>query len=117
MSVLHLKDIESYGGHGCLPQEKDSLGLFRTNVILHVDFSKCAQDDKISSTVDYVAASETVLAEMGINSRTVEHLAYRIADALLGNFDLVQAVEVVVSKVNPPVKGVGEFIVSIQKSR
>ncbi len=117
MSQIILEDIESYGGHGCLPQEKNSLGLFRTNVVLHLDLEESGYSDKISDTVDYVAATRVVLAEMAINSRTVEHLAYRIADALLEHFDMVYEVELEVSKVNPPVKGLSTFSIAIEKSR
>ncbi len=117
MSQIILEDIESYGGHGCLPQEKDSLGLFRTNVVLYLDLEESGYSDKISDTVDYVEATNLVLAEMAINSRTVEHLAYRIADALLDRFDIVDEVELEVAKVNPPVKGLSSFSISIEKSR
>ena len=117
MDEINLYGIEVWAGHGCLPQEKKSLGLLRANVVLYGDWSNAGLSDELKDTVDYVAATELVIKEMKINSKTVEHVAERVAAALLKTFALVESVEVEIEKVNPPVHSLENFSVLIQRDR
>ena len=78
------------------------------DVVLTADLKKAASSDKLSDTIDYVTVYEIVKEEMAIRSKLIEHVAKRIYDRLRKNFPQVSAIEVKVTKLNPPINGTVE---------
>ncbi|MBI3502492.1 MAG: dihydroneopterin aldolase [Bacteroidetes bacterium] len=110
MAKILVEGIKIYGYHGCMEEESVVGGNYVVDVCIDADLSKPSQSDKLSETIDYVAVYEIVKQEMSVRSKLIEHVAKRILDALKNKFEKVNSVEVKVTKLNPPIKGVVEKV-------
>ena len=118
MGLIRVKGIRVYCYHGCLPEEEKIGGWYETDVEADVEMTGAIQSDDLSKTADYAEINTIVRNEMSIRSKLVEHVAGRIATALLAQIQPVKEVLVIVSKLNPPVEGQAErFSVSIKMKR
>lgn len=116
--IITVKGIKLYCYHGCLPEEEKIGGWYETDVEANTEMDDAIRTDELSKTVDYVAIFKIVRNEMNIRSKLVEHVAGRIATALLKQISQIEEVVVTVSKLNPPVEGeVERFSVSIKMKR
>jgi 7,8-dihydroneopterin aldolase/epimerase/oxygenase len=105
MATIKVSGIKLYAYHGCLDEEAKIGCNYIVDVAIESDISEAAAKDDLTKTVDYVSVYEIVKKEMAIRSRLIENVAKRIADKLIKNLSLINAVEVTVTKVNPPVNG------------
>jgi len=118
MGTIKVKGIKVYCYHGCLPEEEKIGGWYETDVEADAQMAGAIQTDDLSKTVDYSEINKIVRNEMNIRSKLVEHVARRIAAALLRQIPRIKEVLVTVSKLNPPVEGEAErFSVSIKMKR
>ncbi|MCR5132214.1 MAG: dihydroneopterin aldolase [Prevotella sp.] len=101
-STLNLHRMRFHALHGVLPQERLVGNDYEVTVSLDVDLSRAVESDDVSDTVNYAEVYEAVKEQMAIPSQLIEHVAGRIANALLSRFAQLQAVEVSVKKLNPP---------------
>lgn len=91
-------------------QEEHRLGgRYEVDVAMEVDFVRAAQTDRLENTVDYVGVYR-LLHRLVTENRfyLIEKLAYLIAEGVIVAFSQVEAVEVTVRKVNPPVGGASD---------
>src|SRR5205085_2428851 len=97
--------IKLYAYHGCLQEESVIGGHYIIDVLIETDFEEAAQTDDLNKTVDYDLVYNLVKREMQKPSKLIEHVARRIADGLIKEMVRIDAVEVSVIKINPPVNG------------
>jgi dihydroneopterin aldolase len=101
-----------------MPEEEKIGGWYETDVEADTEMDAAIRSDNLSETVDYGEINEIVRDEMDLRSKLVEHVAGRIASALLRKIPRIKEVLVTVSKLNPPVEGeVTRFSVSIKMNR
>ncbi len=105
MGKVSLEGMEFYARHGYYEEERVIGNKYSVDVTLDLDFDLAAQDDRLEGTVDYERVYEIVQEVMGIDAKLLEHLAGKMIKALKENFTRVNAVEVTISKYNPPIKG------------
>ena len=118
MSTIRLKNIKIYAFHGCMLEEGQIGSDYLVNISIKANLEKAAVTDNLKDTVDYVLLHKIVKEEMAIRSKLLEHVAQRIVDSVFAQIDLVDAIKVKVSKVNPPIGGdVEDVSVSISKKR
>jgi len=118
MGLIKIEKIKLFAYHGCMPEEEFIGGWYEVDVEIETDITSAINSDKLSDTVDYSKVNEIVQGEMSIRSKLVEHVAGRIANALLKNILRIEEVKVKVSKLNPPVSGEVERVsVEIRKKR
>jgi dihydroneopterin aldolase len=118
MAVIKVSGIRLYAYHGCMPEEEIIGGWYEADVHIGADLNDAINSDKLADTIDYSAVNEIVRREMNIRSKLVEHVAGRIAKALLNEIPRIEEVKVKVSKMNPPVSGeVEKFSVEIKEKR
>ena len=118
MGVIRLEDMSFYAFHGCFAEEQAIGTRFRVDVALTTDTTKAQLSDNIEDTVNYLEVYRTIKREMMIPSHLLEHVAERIANAILKEFSTVDSMTVKVSKLNPPLGGqLGCTSVEIEKSR
>lgn len=88
---------------GVLPHERTANQPIRIDLDLAVDTSDAGRSDDLADTANYGSVAEDV-AELVRQSKDLllERLAERIADLVLG-IDRVEAVDVSVTKVRPPI--------------
>lgn len=102
--TLSLHHLRFFGHHGVLPEETARGQDFEVTVWLELPLGEAGRTDDLSYTVDYRAVHAAIRGVMeGPPRKLVEALAERVAEAVLQGFPPVQAVEVEVVKLNPPV--------------
>lgn len=110
MAKILVEGIKIYAYHGCMEEESVVGGNYRVDVCIEADLSTASESDKLGDTIDYVKVYEIVKEEMSVRSKLIEHAAKRIIDALKNKFQNTKRIEVKVTKLNPPIKGVVEKV-------
>ena len=99
--VIRLRDIQRYAYHGVLEEEKQQGNTFRVNVAITIDSPKGVESDCIQDTLDYRGVCDIVREEMSVPSELIEHVAWRIKQALSNAFPAAQDICVTVAKKSP----------------
>jgi dihydroneopterin aldolase len=117
--TLTLFHLRLHGRHGVLPDEITRGQEFDVTVRMELPLAEAGQTDDLNRTVDYRAVQSVVRAVIeGPSLKLVESLAETIAAGVLRAFPAVQAVEVEVVKLRPPVEFVSAGVaVRIRRSR
>ncbi len=102
MVEIRLEAMKFYAYHGVLEQEKLVGNNFEVDLILSLDLNVEDIQDDLTNTLNYVDVYRLVQREMQVHSDLLEHVAKRIAQSLLSDFELVNSVLVRVSKLHPP---------------
>ena len=89
--------------HGVLPQERIVGNDYEVTVAMTVDISRAMETDDVADTLNYAEAYEVIRNQMTIPSQLLEHVAGRIVKALFQRFENLNAVEVSITKLNPPI--------------
>lgn len=103
-SVL-LQGVRVYAFHGVFPQEKAVGNWFAIDVEVDVDFSMAMRTDSLRGTVSYADIYSTIVSQMVTPSQLLEHVAGRIAQALLREYPAISRVRLRLVKESPPIKG------------
>ena len=100
---IEVRGIRAVGVIGVLPEEKERPQPFEVDLVMDVDLAEAGATDDLDTTVNYgVAAGHAVAVITGESHELLERVAQRIADEVLA-MDRVDAVEVTVKKLRPPV--------------
>ena len=118
MAWITLEGMHFYAFHGCFEEEQRIGTHFDVNVAFETDTRKAQKSDEIADTVSYLDVYHTISREIMKPSHLLEHVADRIGEALLQEYPAVTAIEVKVSKLNPPLGGKLDAVsVAITKDR
>ena len=101
--TITLDNLRFYAYHGAEPQEAIVGAWYTVNITLKADATAAILNDDLNSTINYAKVTEIIKAQMQIRSALLEHVAGRIANALLDDFAELTEVSVKVCKENPPV--------------
>ncbi|EGJ70224.1 dihydroneopterin aldolase [Bacteroides coprosuis DSM 18011] len=101
-SQILLNNLQFYAYHGVGEQETIVGNTYAIDLKMDVDFSKAALSDDVQETVSYADVYESIKTEMAIPSKLIEHVIYRIGTRLLKDFELIQKIDITLSKTNPP---------------
>ena len=85
-----------------MPQERRVGGDFLVNLRVGYPLEQAMQSDKVGDTLNYAALYEVVKTEMMQPSNLLEHVAGRIADAIVKCFPQVTSIDLDLAKHNPP---------------
>lgn len=103
VDTIEALGIRAFGRHGVLAEEQARSQPFEVDVRLEVDLTTAGTTDRLEDTVDYGSLTEAVARTIELESyRLIERLADRIVGVCLSVHG-VQAVEVTVRKLRPPV--------------
>jgi dihydroneopterin aldolase len=116
---IEIRDLRVMGVHGVLEEEQARAQPFALDIVAWVDTAAAQQSDDLADTVDYGALAETAAEVVGGRSyRLLEALAGRLASALLITDRRLEAVEVTVRKLRPPMAlDVGSTGVRVRRAR
>ncbi|XOV66249.1 MAG: dihydroneopterin aldolase [Fluviicola sp.] len=103
--TIEVNGIKLYAHHGCLREETAIGGNYVVDVTITTDFTKAMQTDDLRETVDYVDVNRIVTREMATPSKLIEHVGYRIVQALKSEVLRIESVRVKVTKLTPPING------------
>lgn len=100
---IELRGLRAVGICGALPEEQERPQPFEVDLDVHLDLGPAGRSDQLDRTVDYGALGQQVVDVVtGGRFVLIERLAEVIAESVLRD-GRVDAVEVVVRKVRPPV--------------
>ena len=103
IAEIGINRIKVYAHHGCHPQERTIGGDFYVSVSATAEVEASAwQEDKMEGTVDYSLFVSITRREMAVPSKLLEHVAARIASAVLEECPSLLKVSVTIEKENPP---------------
>lgn len=97
--------------HGVYAAERENGNRFTVDVTFEADTTRAQQSDELSDTVDYSTVHALVAAQMQQPSDLLEHVAQRIKNSIEGNIKGINALQVAVTKHNPPMEGVDKVTV------
>ena len=100
---INVARVKLYAYHGCHPQERIVGGDFYVSISALIEVEESSwRDDRLDGTADYSCFVGIARREMAIPSNLLEHVAARIASAILAECPLVLKVCITVEKENPP---------------
>jgi dihydroneopterin aldolase len=116
---IEILDLRVTGTHGVLPEERDRAQPFSVDIVAWVDMAAAQESDDLADTVDYGALAQTAADVVaGRSYRLLEALSGRLASALLIVDPRLEAVEVTVRKLRPPLPlHVGSTGVKVRRAR
>jgi dihydroneopterin aldolase len=101
---IEIRDLRVVGVHGVLPEEQERAQPFSLDIVAWIDMAAAQRSDSLTDTVDYGVLAQVAAEVVGQRSfQLLEALAGRLADALLITDPRLEAVEVTVRKLRPPV--------------
>lgn len=100
--TIALDSLRFYAFHGAEPQEAIVGAWYTASISIKADTTDAILNDNLSGTINYAKVTEIIKQQMEIRSALLEHVAGRIANALLNEFSKMDEVTVRVSKENPP---------------
>lgn len=106
MGTIALEGLEFFSYHGFYDEEQKIGNKYSVDIIVTADFSEAARRDRLSATVNYEDLYRITAAVMRQPARLLEHIAHQIIQEIRTKYADLQAVEVSVSKFNPPIGGV-----------
>ena len=101
-----LQGLEFHAYHGVYPHERSSGNKFEVDIEVETRFSASAFNDDLSGTINYEELYDLIRQEMEKPSKLLETVGHAIAVRTLDTFPSAMAVEVNISKFNPPIGGV-----------
>ena len=101
--TISLTGLRFYAYHGVEPQEAIVGAWYTVDISITADVTDAIQSDNLSGTINYAQVTEVIKQQMLIRSALLEHVAGRIAQALLDSFPAIKALTIKVCKENPPV--------------
>lgn len=109
MWTVNVEGLEFYAFHGVSDEEQRIGHRYRLDVSVHLSGIADPDLDDVANTVDYGALAEFLV---GIGSatqfRTVEALAWTMAARLFQEFPVVEALDIALAKIAPPMPVIAE---------
>ena len=99
---LFIDNDRFFAHHGVGEQERVVGNEFTVSLRLFADLRAAALSDDLADTISYAEVHELVRQEMEQPSRLLEHVAWRIAVGLFRAFPTAEAVQLRITKRNPP---------------
>lgn len=101
-SRIFIDGVRLYAFHGVMEQERRVGGWFRVSVRVHYNICKAMETDEVADTLSYAELCQLVKTQMAQPSRLLEHVAGRMANAVMERFPEATEVELSLTKENPP---------------
>ena len=101
--TITLDSLRFYAYHGAEPQEAIVGAWYTVDISIRADATLAILSDDLSGTINYAQVAEVIKQQMQIRSALLEHVAGRIANALMDGFPAISSLTVKVCKQNPPI--------------
>jgi dihydroneopterin aldolase len=110
MSTIAIENMEFHSFHGCFKEEQIIGNTFIVDVYMDTDTKEAELSDNLEHTVNYADVHALIKKEMAINSKLLEHVAKRIMVAIEEAYPQIDAIELKIAKMNPPIGGKVESV-------
>ena len=101
-TYIRLEKLRFRALHGVLPQERQVGGDFTVTLRIGYPWQAAMDSDAVADTLDYASVYQLVSSEMAVPSLLLEHVAGRIAKALLRDFPQITSIDLWLTKTCPP---------------
>lgn len=101
-TYIRLEKLRFRALHGVLPQEREVGGGFTVTLRIGYPWQAAMDSDAVADTLDYAAVYRLVRCEMAVPSQLLEHVAGRIAKALMRDFPQITSIDLWLTKTCPP---------------
>ena len=101
-SYIYLRDLHFHAYHGVEPQERKVGNDYLLSLRLQYPIDAAMLSDNVLDTVNYADVYRIAEQEMQVPSNLLERVAYRMADRIFRRFAFVGAVDIQLTKLNPP---------------
>ena len=101
-SSICVRHLRLYAYHGVLPQEQRVGGEYDVDLRVHYIIARAMESDDVADTINYAELCQIVKREMAVPSKLLEHVAGRIGRAVFEAFPEATALELSLTKINPP---------------
>ena len=101
-SYIYLRDLHFHAYHGVEPQERKVGNAYLLSLRLQYPIDAAMLSDNVLDTVNYADVYRIAEQEMQVPSNLLERVAYRMADRIFRRFAFVEAVDIQLTKLNPP---------------
>lgn len=105
MATITIKNMQFYAHHGCFEQEQRVGTHFTVTLTFTYDATKAIASDSIEQAISYLEVYQVVKKEMEQPSHLIEHVAWRIKQAVKEHFTDIDSIQVQLCKLNPPLGG------------
>jgi len=99
---IFISNLRFYAYHGVMEQERRVGGWFVVSLRVHYNISSAMESDDVADTISYADIFQLVREEMAVPSALLEHVAGRIAKALFKRYPQAAALDMTLTKENPP---------------
>lgn len=101
---ITLTGLRVFGRHGVFEHEKRDGQEFVVDLVVWADLTKAAASDELSDTIDYGRLAQRAADIVGGEPcDLIEAVCARVADAVLGSDERLDAVEVTLHKPSAPI--------------
>lgn len=114
---IELKGMKFYAYHGVNQQEKSVGNHFTVDIYLTASLGKALYSDNLNDTINYAEVYATIKKIMQVNCNLIEKVAGNIVNALQQQFPCITAIDLKVSKLNPPFGGDLAYAAVVVKER
>lgn len=116
--TISLEDVLLHGYHGVMEQEKKVGNEFSLTVEAEMIPPEGCLTDSLQGTISYAEMYDVVREEFAKRADLIEHVAHRIASALLLRWPQIETVKVKLTKMAPPIPSfAGRSAVTLQLHR
>lgn len=117
MDKIKIQDLEVFAYHGVYPEENEQGQNFYINATLFLATRKAGQSDDLALSVNYGEVCHFINAYMKQHTfKLIETVAERMAEAILLQFPLIEAIRLEIRKPSAPV-GLPFVSVSVEIER
>lgn len=116
-TFIELKEMKFYAYHGVSQQEKDVGNYFTVDLRITAPLGKALHSDDLKDTINYAEVYSTIKKVMQCNCNLIEKVAGNIVNALQQQFPCITAIDLKVSKLNPPFGGDLAYAAVVVKGR
>ena len=102
LNKILIEGLRIFAYHGMMEQEQKVGAYFTIDCEVETDFTPALLHDQLDGTISYADLFAIIRREIGIPSRLVEHVAGRIAKAILHQYPQAHSVRIRLLKENPP---------------
>lgn len=118
MDCIHLIGLRCFAHHGCLDEEGVIGTEFELDIRAWGKLQTASTTDDLSETIDYVVMHRVALEQLKKRSKLIEHVAERVSAALFEAIPIIEELQLVLRKINPPIQGdVAHVAVEIHRKR
>lgn len=101
-STIFIDQLHLYAFHGVMEQERRVGAEYTVFARVHYNINEALNSDDVADTLNYAELCAIVKEQMAQPSKLLEHVAGRICKAIFDRFPQATAVDLKLTKLNPP---------------